>query len=39
VLFGLVWDRWGAHSAFVMGAALAMLAAIGIAAIPRPARA
>jgi MFS family permease len=39
VLFGLVWDRWGAHSAFIMGAALAAVAAVGIALIPKPLRA
>jgi len=36
ILFGLVWDRAGAHAAFLMGAALAAVAAIGIALIPRP---
>ncbi|MEX2153209.1 MAG: MFS transporter, partial [Gemmatimonadaceae bacterium] len=39
VLFGLVWDRMGASSAFIMGAALATLAAVGIALIPKPGRA
>ncbi len=33
VLFGLVWDRAGAASAFYMGAALAVTAAIGITLI------
>lgn len=37
VLFGLIWDRAGASAAFFLGAALAMLAAIGIAVIPKPA--
>lgn len=36
VLFGLVWDHAGASAAFFLGAALAMLAAIGIAVIPKP---
>lgn len=36
VLFGLVWDRAGASTAFYMGAALAALAALGIAIIPKP---
>jgi MFS family permease len=39
LLFGLVWDRMGAHTAFIMGAALAAVAAVGIAVIPRPRRA
>ena len=39
LLFGLVWDRWGSHSAFIMGASLAAVAAIGIAALRRPRRA
>lgn len=37
VLFGFVWDRAGAPNAFYMGAALAAIAAIGIALIPKPA--
>lgn len=36
VLFGFVWDRWGAANAFMMGAALAGVAAVGIALIPKP---
>jgi MFS family permease len=36
VVFGLVWDKLGAHSAFIMGAALAGVAAVGIALIPKP---
>src|SRR5262249_33738078 len=31
LLFGAVWDRWGAGRAFEMGALLALAAAIGIA--------
>jgi MFS family permease len=38
VLFGFVWDHFGPHSAFIMGAALAAVAAGGIALIPKPAR-
>ena len=38
ILFGLVWDRMGAHSAFIMGAALAGIAAMGIAMLPKPVR-
>jgi MFS family permease len=37
ILFGVVWDRLGAHSAFIMGAGLATLAALGIALLPKPA--
>lgn len=36
LLFGLVWDRAGAPAAFHMGAALAGIAALGMAAIPKP---
>ena len=36
VLFGLIWDRAGAASAFYLGAALAAIAAVGIAVIPKP---
>ncbi len=36
ILFGLVWDRAGAQVAFMMGAALAAVAAVGVAIIPRP---
>ena len=39
LLFGSVWDRWGAHSAFIMGAVLAAVAALGISIIPKPVRA
>jgi len=39
LLFGFVWDRWGAHTAFVMGAILAAVAAAGISVIPKPVRA
>lgn len=33
VIFGLVWDTAGAHAAFLMGAALALLAALGLFAV------
>ena len=33
VIFGLVWDHAGAHTAFLMGAALALLAAMGLSAL------
>jgi MFS family permease len=39
VIFGVVWDRFGAHAAFIMGAALAAVAAVGIAVMPKPIRA
>jgi MFS family permease len=39
VLFGLVWDRFGAPSAFAMGAALAGIAAAAIGLIPRATKA
>lgn len=39
VLFGFMWDRFGAHVAFGMGAGLAAVAAAGIALIPKPVRA
>jgi len=32
LVFGLVWDAWGADVAFTMGAMLAMLAALGLVA-------
>jgi MFS family permease len=35
VLFGLVWDRAGAPAAFSMGAALAMVAAVGLTVVMR----
>jgi MFS family permease len=35
VLFGFVWDTLGAHTAFVMGAALAAAASVGILLIPK----
>ena len=37
ILFGVVWDRLGSHAAFIMGAGLATLAAVGIALLPKPA--
>jgi MFS family permease len=39
ILFGVVWDRWGANVAFMMGAAFAGAAVLGIAMMPRPVRA
>jgi len=39
ILFGLVWDRFGAHTAFIMGALLATAASLGIAILPKPVRA
>ena len=33
LLFGILWDRWGATSAFDFGAALALIAALGIAVV------
>jgi MFS family permease len=39
VLFGVVWDRFGAPSAFLMGGALALLAALGLALVRLPPRA
>jgi MFS family permease len=33
LLFGALWDRWGAPSAFAFGAAMALVAAIGISAV------
>jgi MFS family permease len=36
ILFGVVWDRLGSHAAFIMGAGLATLAAVGIALLPKP---
>ncbi|MHB0947719.1 MAG: MFS transporter [Gemmatimonadaceae bacterium] len=39
VLFGALWDRFGAPVAFGVGAALALLAAVGITLVVRPPRA
>ena len=36
VLFGFIWDRAGAATAFYTGAALAAVAALGIMLIPKP---
>lgn len=36
LLFGAVWDRWGAGVAFGMGASLAAVAAIGLVALMPP---
>jgi MFS family permease len=33
LIFGAIWDRWGAPAAFTFGAAMALVAAIGIAAV------
>ena len=38
VLFGLLWDQFGAPTAFLTGAALAAAAALGILLVPKPAR-
>jgi MFS family permease len=36
LIFGAVWDRVGAHAAFLLGASLAAAAVVGILVIPRP---
>ncbi len=36
LIFGALWDRWGATTAFTFGAALALLAAVGIAVVAPP---
>ena len=36
LLFGAIWDRWGATAAFTFGAAMALAAAVGIALVQRP---
>jgi MFS family permease len=33
LLFGAIWDRWGSTAAFDFGALLALLAAVGMAAV------
>ena len=38
LIFGAIWDRWGAASAFTFGAAMALVAAVGIAAVAGPGR-
>ncbi len=38
VLFGVVWDRVGAHAAFLLGAGLATAALLGLVLMPKPAR-
>jgi MFS family permease len=38
LLFGAVWDRVGAHAAFLLGASLAASAVLGILIIPKPPR-
>jgi hypothetical protein len=35
ILFGLLWDKFGAPAAFITGAALAGAAAVGVLMIPR----
>jgi MFS family permease len=37
LLFGAIWDRWGARAAFDVGAALALVAALGMMVV-RPSR-
>ncbi len=37
-LAGLLWDHWGARSTFVVGAALALTALLGLLLVPRPAQ-
>ena len=36
VAFGLVWDQWGASSAFLMGSAIAASASIALVLLPKP---
>jgi MFS family permease len=36
IVFGLVWDRWGSSSAFIMGSAMAALASLALLLLPRP---
>lgn len=38
LVFGLIWDAFGAPSAFAFGAALALLASLGLATLRAPAR-
>jgi MFS family permease len=38
ILFGVVWDRVGAATAFTLGGALALAAAVGLAFVPLPHR-
>ncbi|HWM94985.1 MAG TPA: MFS transporter [Thermoanaerobaculia bacterium] len=33
LIFGVIWDRWGASAAFTFGAAMALAAAVGITAV------
>lgn len=35
LIFGAIWDRWGAPNAFTFGASMALVAAVGIAFLPR----
>jgi hypothetical protein len=39
VMFGAIWARWGAATAFLAGASLALMAALLLATLVRPARA
>ncbi len=39
VIFGAIWDRTGARAAFEFGAAMALVAAVGIALVLAPRRA
>ncbi|MFL6200773.1 MAG: MFS transporter [Thermoanaerobaculia bacterium] len=36
LIFGAIWDRWGAATAFTFGAGMALVAALGIAAVAGP---
>lgn len=36
LIFGAIWDRWGAATAFTFGAAMALVAAVGIAVVAGP---
>ena len=36
IVFGLVWDKWGATSAFIMGSAVAASACVALALLSKP---
>jgi len=36
IVFGLVWDKWGASTAFIMGSAIAASASLALVLLPRP---
>jgi MFS family permease len=36
LIFGAIWDRWGAATAFTFGAGMALVAAVGITAVVGP---